>query len=222
MARRARGEGRRARILDAAGGSVHAITGFHVEEAAREGDNDATTVLAQYADNVALGLAALANVLDPEMIVIAGGLVELGSLLFEPLHASFMRHVEGAAYRPNIPIVPAELGERARSGRRRGAARELLLMSVRSGSRCRRSSRIPRSRSRSRRAPPRRPVSTRCSCSTTCGAATRRTAGPRWSASRCSARSPRRRRASASARWSRARRCGRPPRSPTAFSARNA
>ncbi len=113
MARELVGKGGGARILDAAGGSVHAITGFHVEEAAREGDNDATTVLAQYADNVALGLAALANVLDPEMIVIAGGLVELGSLLFEPLQASFMRHVEGAAYRPNIPIVPAELGERA-------------------------------------------------------------------------------------------------------------
>jgi glucokinase len=126
MARELVAKGGGARILSAAGGEVHAITGVHVAEAAREGDNDATTVLAQYADNVALGLAALANVLDPEMIVIAGGLVELGSLLFEPLAASFMRHVEGAAYRPNIPIVPAQLGERAGAVGAAVLARELF------------------------------------------------------------------------------------------------
>ena len=34
-------------------------------------------------------------------------------ILFDPLQASFMQHIEGAAYRPNIPIVPAQLGERA-------------------------------------------------------------------------------------------------------------
>ena len=54
----------------------------------------------QYAENVALGLAGLANILDPECIVIAGGLVELGPLLFGPLRDAFGRHVEGVEYRP--------------------------------------------------------------------------------------------------------------------------
>jgi len=98
----------------------------HVEETAREGDVDAQALLTRYADNVSLGLAALANVLDQELIVIAGGLVELGALLFDPLVASFMRHVEGAAYRPKIPIVPAELGERAGAVGAAVLARELL------------------------------------------------------------------------------------------------
>ena len=105
--------GRGAAILAAAGGAVDEIAGVHVEEAARAGDADAVELLGVYADNVALGLASLANVLDPELIVIAGGLVEMGPLLFDPLQASFLKHIEGAAYRPNIPIVPAELGERA-------------------------------------------------------------------------------------------------------------
>jgi glucokinase len=107
----ARGGG--AAIVAAAGGDRSAVTGIEVGIAAARGDGDALSLLAQYADNVALGLAGLANILDPERIVIAGGLVELGALLFGPLRDAFRRHVEGADYRPPIDIVPAELGARA-------------------------------------------------------------------------------------------------------------
>jgi glucokinase len=96
-----------------AGGDPAAVTGLHVGEAAAKGDDDAQHLLVQYAENVALGLAGLANILDPECIVIAGGLVELGPMLFGPLREAFGRHVEGVDYRPSIAIVPAELGERA-------------------------------------------------------------------------------------------------------------
>ena len=126
MARERVAAGGAADVLAIAGGAIDAITGVHVEESARSGDADALALLAEYADNVSLGLAALANVLDPEAIVIAGGLVELGPLLFDPLQASFMRHIEGAAYRPNIPIVPAELGERAGAVGAAVLARDLL------------------------------------------------------------------------------------------------
>jgi glucokinase len=100
-------------IVAAAGGDARAVTGEHVGAAAAAGDNDAQEVLLQYAENVALGLAGLANILDPERIVIAGGIVELGALLFGPLREAFGRHLEGVDYRPAIELVPAELGERA-------------------------------------------------------------------------------------------------------------
>lgn len=100
-------------IVEAAGGDGAGVTGVHVAAAAAKGDGDALTLLASYADNVALGLAGLANILDPERVVIAGGLVELGPLLFGPLNDAFLRHIEGSAYRPAVEIVPAELGERA-------------------------------------------------------------------------------------------------------------
>jgi glucokinase len=119
-----RGEG--ARIRAAANGDVAAISGMHVEQAARAGDADATALIATYADNIALGLAALANILDPEVIVIAGGMVEMGPLLFDPLGVAFLQHVEGGRYRPAIPIVPAELGERAGAVGAAVLARELL------------------------------------------------------------------------------------------------
>src|SRR4029079_18949842 len=126
MARELVEQGRGAQMLAAAGGVVGQVTGVHVEQAARAGDAGAIGLLSAYADNVALGLASLANVLDPEVIVIAGGLVELGPLLFEPLAESFVRHVEGGAYRPKIPIVPAELGERAGAVGAAVLARSLL------------------------------------------------------------------------------------------------
>jgi glucokinase len=113
MARELVAKGGGAALVAAAGGDASAVTGTHVGAAAAQGDPDARSLLVQYADNVALGLAGLANILDPECIVIAGGLVELGPLLFGPLREAFGRHVEGVDYRPSIAIVPAQLGERA-------------------------------------------------------------------------------------------------------------
>ena len=55
----------------------------------------------------------LANIFDPEMFVIGGGLVEAGDVLFEPTRVAFADLVEAADRRPVISIVPAELGERA-------------------------------------------------------------------------------------------------------------
>jgi glucokinase len=100
-------------ILAAAAGDPERVTGRDVGDAARVGDPEALALLDRYADNVALGLAGLANVLDPERIVVAGGLVALGPLLFEPLSAAFAAHLEGVEHRPAVPIVPAALGVRA-------------------------------------------------------------------------------------------------------------
>jgi glucokinase len=100
-------------ILELAGGDPAAVTGVHVGDAAQAGDPEALDVLARYADHVATGLAGLANILDPERIVVSGGLVELGDTLFEPVRTSFARRIEGVEYRPPIEIVPAALGEYA-------------------------------------------------------------------------------------------------------------
>jgi glucokinase len=113
MARDLVAKGGGAALVADAGGDPSAVTGTHVGTAAAQGDPDARGLLVQYAENVALGLAGLGNILDPECIVIAGGLVELGPLLFGPLREAFGRHVEGAAYRPPVAIVPAQLGEQA-------------------------------------------------------------------------------------------------------------
>jgi glucokinase len=90
-----------------------AVNGHHVGAAAAAGDADALELLGRYADNVAVGLAGLCNILDPEIIVVSGGLVSLGDLLFEPVRKALRAHIEAPEHRPPVPIVPAALGERA-------------------------------------------------------------------------------------------------------------
>jgi glucokinase len=87
--------------------------GHAVARAARAGDVAASAVLETYAGNVAIGLAGLATILDPECIVLSGGIVEMGELLFAPLRVSFAEHVEGERFRRPIPLLRAALGERA-------------------------------------------------------------------------------------------------------------
>jgi glucokinase len=89
------------------------VTGVHVGDSAQAGEPDGRALVDEYAEVVAVGLAGLANILDPERIVISGGLVELGDTLLGPVRDAFARRIEGAEYRPRIEIVPAELGEHA-------------------------------------------------------------------------------------------------------------
>ena len=96
-----------------AGGDPDAVTGMHVGDAAQASDPEALELLSEYAGFVAVGLAGLTNILDPDRIVISGGLVELGDALFTPLRAAFADRIEGSEYRPRVDIVPAELGDRA-------------------------------------------------------------------------------------------------------------
>lgn len=100
-------------ILARAGGEVDAVTGVHVGDAAQAGEADALSVLDEYARWVALGLIGLVNILDSELVVISGGLVELGDVLLARLREFFDGHLEGARHRPRVEIIPAELGERA-------------------------------------------------------------------------------------------------------------
>ncbi|HET9771912.1 MAG TPA: ROK family protein [Acidimicrobiia bacterium] len=100
-------------VLARAAGAVEAVTGHAVGLAAEAGEPDALAILAEHAEAVAVGLGGLVNILDPAVIVISGGLVELGDLLLEPLRAALPHHVEAAALRTLPPVLAAELGEHA-------------------------------------------------------------------------------------------------------------
>ena len=57
--------------------------------------------------------AIRAAAIDVEAIVISGGLVNLGDVLVSRIRARFPEHLEGRAFRPEIPIVAATLGDQA-------------------------------------------------------------------------------------------------------------
>jgi len=105
---------------------VEAVTGHEVGQAAAAGETDALAILAEHARAVAVGLGGLINILDPELIVISGGLIDLGDYLLGPLRAVLPEYVEAAALRPMAPVVPAALCEHAGAVGAAALARTLL------------------------------------------------------------------------------------------------
>jgi glucokinase len=76
--------------------------------AARRGDATARAVIDGYAEVLGEGVAALASVLDPDIIVFGGGLVSAFDLLNRPMLAAVTAHGSPAGGR--VRLSPAALG----------------------------------------------------------------------------------------------------------------
>jgi glucokinase len=113
LAREAAHAGRLDEVLRRAGGDPEAVRGEHVTAAAADGDPGAQAVLEELGWWLALGLANLANALDPAVFVLGGGLVDALDLVLEPVRAAFDDMVEGRVRRSRVMIRLALLGERA-------------------------------------------------------------------------------------------------------------
>jgi glucokinase len=113
MAREAAHAGRLDEVLRGAGGDPEAVRAEDVTAAAANGDRQAQAVLEELGWWLALGLANLANILDPSVFVIGGGLVEALDLVIGPVRSAFDDLVEGRPGRPEVMIHLAFLGERA-------------------------------------------------------------------------------------------------------------
>lgn len=100
-------------ILDAAGGDPAAITGQLVTEAARAGDRLCIEAFETVGDWLGRGLADLASIFDPQVVVVGGGVSEAGGLLVDPAQESFRRHLTGRGHRPEMEIRLAALGNSA-------------------------------------------------------------------------------------------------------------
>jgi glucokinase len=100
-------------IAALAGGDPGAVTGAMVTEAALAGDETAVAILQEVGRRLGEGVAGLVNVLDPSIVVMGGGAAMAGELLLGPLRAAYRATVEGVDVRPEVPIVPASLGNDA-------------------------------------------------------------------------------------------------------------
>lgn len=105
-----RGQGQS--LVDLAG-SIEDIVGKHVGASAQAGNQDAIAVIDEYAHNISLGLSSLTESLDPDIIVLAGGVVELGDVLYSPLMKHFEADTQGDKNRPRPEIALAKFGEKA-------------------------------------------------------------------------------------------------------------
>ncbi|HEX3946977.1 MAG TPA: ROK family protein, partial [Acidimicrobiales bacterium] len=95
LAREAAYAGQLHEVVGIAGGDPELVRGEHVTRAALDGDPGAVAVMEELGWWVALGLANLVAVVDPERIVLGGGLVEAGDILLAPTRRAFAGLVEG-------------------------------------------------------------------------------------------------------------------------------
>ena len=105
-------EGKLPSILEAAG-TVDRVTGEHLAIALEAGDPDAVRVIDDFSRVVGIGVANLVHILDLEVIVISGGMVDLGAPLIDGIQRWTNEYVLGGEHRPRPRVVPAELGSAA-------------------------------------------------------------------------------------------------------------
>ncbi len=106
-------EGRGERIVALAGGDRTAVRGEHVSAAFDEGDPDALEVLDRFASWVAAGIGSLVSILDPEMVVLGGGLSDITDQFIEQVRRRVATLTMGGAHRPLPDIVTARFGPEA-------------------------------------------------------------------------------------------------------------
>ena len=94
-------------------GSIKGIRGEHVHSLIAAGDVEALAVLDEFCSVAAVGLANLVHILDPEIMVVGGGLIEIGEPLVRGLEGWTHRLVLGGDRRGAVRVVPAQLGSQA-------------------------------------------------------------------------------------------------------------
>ena len=100
-------------INDKVQGDLNKIASEDITQAARRGDIQCLEVINEFAYWIALGLTNCAALLDPELIIIGGGLVAEWDLLGDRIRHSFDELLLASTQRNRIPIKPAENGKAA-------------------------------------------------------------------------------------------------------------
>jgi glucokinase len=100
-------------LLAEAGGDPQKLTGPMVTEAARRGDDIAIEAFAHAGYWLGQGLADMVQILDPEVLVIGGGVIDAGDLLLAPTRVAYERALAARGKFPVAAVVAASMGNTA-------------------------------------------------------------------------------------------------------------
>lgn len=98
---------------DWCGGVVERLTGPMVTDAASAGDLVAQQAFTHVGGWLGVGVANLVAALDPDVVVVGGGVSAVGDLLLDPARAELSRSLVGAPHRRVPELRAAELGPEA-------------------------------------------------------------------------------------------------------------
>ena len=105
-------QGEKSSLTKIVEGKIEDITAEKVGLAAQDGDSLALEVISRAATYLGVGLLSLANIFNPEMIIVGGGLSKLGDLLLNPARQVVRERVFPLSAQV-VRIVPAQLGDDA-------------------------------------------------------------------------------------------------------------
>jgi glucokinase len=80
--------------------------------AAAAGDSRAQAILETMSDRLGAAIGAAVNILNPEVVVVGGGVAQAGDVLMAALRTAVARYTL-ATHRRGLRVVSAALGERA-------------------------------------------------------------------------------------------------------------
>jgi len=100
-------------LLSLGDGTIEGISGGAISRAASAGDQLSLDAFSSLGDWIAAGIASLSVVLDPECIVIGGGVIDAGEILLAPIRAGLETYMPFARMHPYPEIVGALLGNDA-------------------------------------------------------------------------------------------------------------
>lgn len=101
------------RLLALAGGSPEAITGLMVTTAGLDGDPAARGAFEQVGYWLGNSMADIVQVVDPQRIVLGGGVIESGDLLLRPAETSYRDALAARGQLPVADVRAAEMGNLA-------------------------------------------------------------------------------------------------------------
>jgi glucokinase len=95
------------RLLEMVGGDPDKITGPGVTAAAIQGEPTSLELLADVGTWLGRGIANIAAAVDPEVVVIGGGVSAASDLLLQPAQRAFSRTLTGRGFREEARLVLA-------------------------------------------------------------------------------------------------------------------
>lgn len=105
-------EGRRTKLTEMCGGDLSQLTPETISKAAAEGDELSREIFDFVADCLATAFASVAYLLQPQAIIVGGGVAQSGPVLFEPLKVH-LRDRLSPVFFERLEIKPAALGNDA-------------------------------------------------------------------------------------------------------------
>ena len=87
------------------------ITPYIVAVAAKEGDPVARQIFRIMGEYIGMGLTSVVNLLNPEKIIIGGGVADAGDILLDPIRETIAKRA--MTIQREVEVVPAQLGNTA-------------------------------------------------------------------------------------------------------------